>query len=258
MLDQLFRLPFLTGLLLTVIVALLGAYLRLRGEWMAALGLPHIAAAGGVAAVSLGLPLTLGAALTTASAAAIKSLLAGSGNSAFALMLILGWGAALTLSGHLAQGEVSAEELLGGQIYFTTAAHLYAALALAVACLLSLPWLNHRLLLQRFFPDHFRANRRPAWPHELLFAALLVMAVVLATVSLGALPAFALFFVPPWVAFGLVRQWKQGLVLTVALALAAYLLAFLLAILMDQPFGPTLTLLLALMAALRWAVQRPL
>lgn len=256
MLHQLFRLPFFTGLLLTLVVTLLGAWLRLRDEWLAALGLPHIAAAGGVAGTAVGLPLSLGAGLATASAAAIKALLARTGNSQFALMLILGWGGALFLAANAPHGEVSGDMLLRGQIYFTTPAHFQSALALAVVVVLCLPWLNHRLLLHRFFPDHFRANGRPVWPHELLFAALLVAAVVLATLSLGALPAFALFFVPPWVAFALATGWKRGLLLTLALGVASYLLAFVLAIQLDQPFGPTLALLLALLAGLRWLVPR--
>ena len=34
--DPLFRVPFLTGLLLAGLLPLIGMYLRLRGEWLAA------------------------------------------------------------------------------------------------------------------------------------------------------------------------------------------------------------------------------
>lgn len=39
--DPLFRVPFANGLLLALLLPLLGAYVRLRNEWLAALGLPR-------------------------------------------------------------------------------------------------------------------------------------------------------------------------------------------------------------------------
>ena len=251
MLDELFRIPFFTGLCLAVSSAVMGALLRLRDEWLAALGLPHLAAAGGVAGMPLGLPPTLGATLVTAAATFLKAVLGRTDNGHFALMLLLGWGGALFLAANIHQGEVMSEGLLQGQLYFSTPAHFYGALGLLIALGVSLPWLQRQLLIARFFPDHHSANQRPAWPHELLFAALLVMTVVLATLAVGALPAFALFFVPPWVAFALSRGWKQGMALSILIGVTVYLLAFFAALLLDQPFGPSLTLLLALSAALR-------
>jgi len=251
MLTELFRVPFITGLLLTVVITLTGAWLRLREEWLAALGLPHIAAAGGVLGTLIGLPVTLSAFLATGTAAGVKALATKASNSHFALMLILGWGAALMLAANSYQGEMIGEGLLRGQIYFSTLAHLFAAIALGLVVLGTFSWLNRRLLTQRFFPDHHSANGIARWPHELVFAAILVTAVVLGTLALGALPAFALFFVPSWVAFGLAAGWKQGLILSLIIGLSTYIAAFLLAILMDQPFGPTLTLLLSAVCLLR-------
>jgi len=54
LMTELFRIPFMTGLGLTLLISLMGAFLRLRDEWMAALGLPHLAAAGGIAALPWG------------------------------------------------------------------------------------------------------------------------------------------------------------------------------------------------------------
>lgn len=251
MLDQLFRMPFFTGLFLTISIALMGALLRLRDEWLAALGLPHVAAAGGVAGIPLGLPATLSATLATAAATGLKALFGRTDNGHFALMLVAGWGGALFLAANTHQGEMVSEGLMRGQLYFSTSGHFYGALGLVAALAISLPWLQRQLLLAQFFPDHHSANRRPIWPHELLFGALLVMTVVLATLAVGALPAFALFFVPPWVAFSLVSGWKQGLVVTVLIGVIVYVLAFFGALLLDQPFGPSLALLLVFTALLR-------
>ena len=38
LLDPLFRIPFLVGLLVSIVLPLMGALLRLREEWLAALG----------------------------------------------------------------------------------------------------------------------------------------------------------------------------------------------------------------------------
>ncbi|KAB2921217.1 MAG: ABC transporter, partial [Dechloromonas sp.] len=48
--SELFLVPFLTGLLLAVVLPLLGCYLRLRDEWLAALAYAHVTAAGALAA----------------------------------------------------------------------------------------------------------------------------------------------------------------------------------------------------------------
>jgi len=166
-------------------------------------------------------------------------------------MLILGWGGGLFLAANIHQGAVVGEGLLRGQLYFSGPMHLFTTLTVSGLFLATLPWLNRRLLTQRFFPDHFSANQKASWTHEAWFHLLLVATVVPGTLAMGALPVFALFFVPAWVAFPLARGWKQGLFFCVGIGVLAYLSAFFLAIVIDQPFGPTLTLILALTAVLR-------
>lgn len=256
LLDPMFRLPFLVGLLLAVSLSLLGAYLRMREEWLAALGLSHMAAAGGIAALPLGLPTLSGALVFAAVAALIKGLLTRASNNHYGLMLLFGWGGALMLAANTHQGVVVGEALLRGQLYFTSLPHLIAGGILFLVLMASLHWLSPRLLTERFFPDFYSANRIPAWPHRLLFGALVVLGAVLGTLAMGAIPAFALFFIPAWVAFVLVRGWRKALLLTVAIAVAVYVLAFILSMALDQPFGPTLTLCLALTAGLRLFASR--
>jgi len=156
-------------------------------------------------------------------------------------MLILGWGGGLFLAANIHQGAVVGEGLLRGQLYFSGPMHLFTTLTVSGLFLATLPWLNRRLLTQRFFPDHFSANQKASWTHEAWFHLLLVATVVPGTLAMGALPVFALFFVPAWVAFPLARGWKQGLFFCVGIGVLAYLSAFSLAIVIDQPFGPTLT-----------------
>jgi zinc/manganese transport system permease protein len=255
--DPLFRVPLANGLLLAFALPLLGGYLRMRGEWLAALGYSHLAAAGAVVALPLGAPMLLTASVAAASGATVKGLLPRATNSHYAGMVVLGWSASLILAANTHQGAVVAESVLRGQLYFTGVGHLLAAGLLLAVLLPCLPWLSPRLMLGRFFPDHFAANQLPAWRHRLLFGALVVWAAVLGTVALGAFPAFALFFVPAWVAFILATGWRRAMLLTVGIGVGAYLVAFVLAIGLDQPFGPVLAMVLALTSLGRVAGRGP-
>ena len=52
--SDLFLIPFLTGLGLAILLPLLGCYLRLRDEWLAALAYSHVSAAGALLAQTTG------------------------------------------------------------------------------------------------------------------------------------------------------------------------------------------------------------
>ena len=249
--DPLFRLPFATGLLLALVLALLGCFLRLRNEWLAALGYTQLAAAGGILGALAGLPVTAAAVALAGAGAAIKGLLRQPGNDHYVVLLLLGW--ALTLLGGAAlhHGEGLAQTLLHGNLYFTGTGHFLGLLGVGTALLVLLPWLSPRLLTERFFPDHFSANRIPAWRHVLVFDLLVVLAVALGATAVGVMAVFALVFIPPWVAFHLARGWREALLLAPALALGAYLAAFAVALLADLPFGPVLVATLLLLAPLR-------
>jgi len=254
--DPMFRQPFFIGLLLAISLSVIGAYLRMRDEWLAAMGLSHMAAAGGIAALPIGIPALVGALLFAGLAALIKGLLPRASNSHYGLMLILGWGGALMLAANTHQGEVVGEALLRGQLYFTSTPHLIGAIGLTLVLFASLNWLSPRLLTERFFPDYFSANRLAVWPHRLLFGVLVVFAAVLGTLAMGAMAAFAMFFIPPWVAFVLVQGWRKALLLTVILAISAYVAAFVLSMVLDQPFGPSLAVALVAVASLRLLANR--
>ncbi|MEY6431945.1 metal ABC transporter permease [Thioalkalicoccus limnaeus] len=254
--DPLFHLPFVTGLLLAPVAAVIGVYLRLRDEWLAALAYAQVAAAGGVLAVLIHAPVMLGALVAAGLAATLKGLLERAGNDHFVIFILVGWSLALVASAFSAHGEMIGKSLMDGQLYFTGIGHLWAAGLILGVAVLAMPWLSRRLLMSRFFPDHYSANDIPGWRHHLFFDLLVVAAVAVATTTYGVMAAFALVFVPAWIAWGLARGWFLVLLLTATIAIVAYLIAFVAAIALDQPFGPVMVLTLTLLSLLRLVSSR--
>ncbi len=253
--DPLFRLPLFTGLLLALLLPLIGVYLRLREEWLAALGLAQLAGAGALSGAALGLPLLAGSALGAVLGAGVKNLRKGLGNDAYAVMILLGWSLALLISANSPHGDELAHAVTDGQLYFTGTSHLWTAIGLFLLTLGLLPWLSPRLLRARFFPDYYRANGLPEWRYHLSFDLLAASALALATASIGLMAAFALVFIPAWVAFVFAQSWRWTLVWALAFGLLAYLSAFSLALWWDQPFGPVLVACCLSLAAVLWLGQ---
>jgi len=238
--DPLFRVPFANGLLLALVLPLLGAYVRLRNEWLAALGLAQVTAAGGVTAILLGIHPLAGALGAAVIAAGVKGRTERSGNDVYAVLLFFGWSAALLGAANSVRGEELSHALLEGQLYFSTGANLAGAVALLALVASAGPWLSKKLLLEHFFPDHLSANGQAPWRLHLAFDLLVAFSVALATESIGVMATFCLVFFPPWIAFRIAASWKRALVHSAGIAVTAYLAAFVLAILLDQPFGPVL------------------
>ncbi len=254
--DPLFRVPFLNGLLLALVVPLLGAYVRLRGEWLAALGLAQVTAAGGVLAALVGFHPLAGALGAAALGAGVKGRTEKSGNDVYAVLLLFGWAAALIGAANSVQGEELSHALLDGQLYFTGWANLLGILGLGAVVAAALPWLSRRLLLERFFPDHLTANGVSAWRFHLAFDLLVAMAVALTTESIGVMATFCLVFFPPWVAFRIASGWRRALVWIAVLSVVPYLVAFTAAIVLNQPFGPVFVASLVATGPLRLLSRR--
>jgi zinc/manganese transport system permease protein len=250
-LDPLFRLPLATGLLLAVALPLVGAGLRLRRQWLASLGVAQMAAAGGVAGALLHAPVLLLAVLGAAVAGLVRTLARPARNEHYVVMLLAGWAAVLLLSLRGHDAGATADQLLNGQLYFTGMPQLIAAALLVAGLLLSGGWLTPRLLVARLFPDHYSANRRPVWPHELAFEVLLIAAVVLGIGTMGLMATFGMLFVPPWVAFRLMRGWYAALLGSVVIGLLALITGFAAALAFDLPFGPALVAALVLAVPFR-------
>jgi len=258
--DPLFLTPFLTGLAYALLLPLLGAYLRLRDEWLAALAFAQTAAAGALLAMGAGLPLAIGGVAAAMAAALLKNLFEGAARgvqgTAYAMLLVGGWGVSVLLVANLPLAERLGHALFDGQLYFAERTQLAIALAALVAVGALLAHLSRGLLLCQFFPDFFGARGHSARRVHVLFDLLVAGALAVATMSVGVMAAFALIFVPPLVAWQWSRSWRASLALAVATGAVSYLLAFALALAADQPFGPVLALFLVVVALVSGGLQR--
>lgn len=248
--DPMFRVPLLAGLLAAAVLPLLGCYLRLRGEWLAALGLAHVAAAAHLTGAALQLPLLVSGAAGAALAVGLKQLLRREGNGGYALMMLGGWSVLFLVAANTPLGESLSHALADGQLYFATPEQLLALGVGGGAVLALTPWWNRRLLRARFFPAHEAANRLPGWRWHLSFDLAVALLLALATGAIGLMAAFALVFLPPWLAFRLAPHWKAGVALAVGAGVTGYLIAFALALHYDQPFGPVLVAVLLALTTL--------
>ena len=249
---ELFLIPFLTGLACAIVLPVLGCYLRLRDEWLAALAYSHVAAAGALLALLAGVPPALGGLSMAALAGAGRRLFAQrlSGGASDALLLVGGWAITVLLAANAPMAERMGHALFDGQLYFSGSQELWPVAIGGVVALLALRALSSRLLLARVYPDLFRLRGLPAWPIQIGFDLMAALCLAMATMSLGVMGAFALVFIPPWLAFRRAANWRSGLRWSLAIGVVAYVAAFALALGLDQPFGPVLALLLVLVGLL--------
>jgi zinc transport system permease protein len=248
--NELFAVPFLTGLVLALLLPVLGAYLRLRDEWLAALAYAHVAAAGALLALVSGAAPALGGVLAAGLAGAAKRLVAIRlpGGAGYAVALLGGWALAVLLAANHPLAERLGHTLFDGQLYFADATQLGVITATCAGGLLVLQRLSRQLLLARLYPDFFRLRGLRTWPGEGGFDVLAAVLLALATMGIGVMGAFALVFIPPWIAFRRAGNWRAGIIWSMVIGVAAYVIAFALALALDQPFGPVLALMLAAVA----------
>lgn len=244
--NEIFLIPFLTGLGLAVVLPLLGCYLRLRDEWLAALAYSHVAAAGALIALVAGFAPAVGGVAAAGLAGAGKRLFSRrlAGGASYALLLLGGWAVAVLLAANHPMAERLGHALFDGQLYFSGSEQLWLVAMGGALALLILRALSKQLLLLHVYPDFFRIRGVRAWPTQTGFDVLAALALALATMSMGVMGAFALVFIAPWLAFRRAGNWRRGLLLSLFIGVAAYVVAFLLALGLDQPFGPVLALLL--------------
>jgi zinc transport system permease protein len=247
--DPLFRVPFAAGLLLALVLPIVGVLLRLRDEWLAALGLAHLAGASGLVGLAAGIPAVLGAPLGALAGGLLKSLGRFRGNTVYALMILVGWAATFLVAANTTLGSAMGHALVEGQLYFAGNTHLASVLVYTAAAIALLPRMIPVLVRARLFPGLATPQDRSAsW--QLGFDVLAALGMAVGTGTLGLMAAFALVFVPPWVAFQHASHWRACLAISAGLGTASYVLAFATALLWDQPFGPTLVAVLVVLASL--------
>lgn len=254
--DPLFRIPFITGLLLAALLPLLGTLLMLREEWLAALGLAHLAAASALLGLAAGVPAVIGGTAGALLGGTAKTLFSARGNAAYGFMILIGWAAMLLVAANTAIGDSLGHAMIDGQLYFATTVDLGVTLTLVILSTALLPWLGVRLLRARFFPRYEQANALPAWRWHLGMDLLAAAGMAVGTATLGLMGAFALVFVPAWLAFRFAPSWRWTLIISAVIGIGGYLVAFLLALSLDQPFGPVLVAVLIAMTAVTATVAR--
>lgn len=252
---SLFWPAFLTGLAFAVFLPVLGCYLRLRDETLAALAYAQVGAAGALGAMAVQLPLSAGGLGAALAAAGIKQGAAqdvpvSQRSTVYALLLVLAWGVGVLLTSNLPLAERLGHALFDGQLLLNGGDDLLWSLLACAAGLGVLFALSRSLLLARLFPDMWR-QRHAGWRAlNLVFDGLAALMIALATMRLGVMAVFAMLLVSPWLAFGRAASWREARWQAMGLSVFAYALAFVLALYADQPFGPVLALTLMGMAGL--------
>lgn len=237
--DPLFRVPFATGLLLALVLPVVGVLLRLRDEWLAALGLAHLAGASGLVGLAAGIPAILGAPLGALAGGLLKSFGRFRGNTIYALMILLGWAVTLLVAANTTLGSALGHALVEGQLYFAGSTHLTGALVYTVIAIVVLPRMMPVLVRARLLPGLSTSqDRSTGW--QLVFDLLVALGMAVGTGTLGLMAAFALAFVPAWLAFRLATHWRQALWLAVLFGTSTYVGAFFVALRFDQPFAPVM------------------
>ena len=172
--DPVFAQPFLTGLAYAVLLPLVGAYLRLRDEWLAALAFAQTAAAGALLAMLAGVPLLLGGLLAGLAAAGLKHKVdeaaRGVQGATYALLLVAAWALAILLVANQPLAERLGHALFDGQLYFTGRDHLIVAGICIVVAGVALRHLSRDLLLGvsvpygpgKFIASYIRKDDRTA------------------------------------------------------------------------------------------------
>lgn len=238
--DPLFRTPFLVGLVMSVVLPLLGNLLRLRDEWLAALGLAYLAGASGLIGLTFGLPVVLGAPLGALAGAVLKAFGHFRGNTIYALMVTVGWSTTMLVAANSSVGSVFGHALVEGQLYFAGSVHLGAAVIVGVLTAIALPHLSPVLIRARLLPGHQLSRQKTTGRFHFLFDVLVACGMAIGAGTLGLMAAFALAFVPPWAAFGIAHNWRHCQWISVGIGVVTYVSAFGVALVFDQPFGPVL------------------
>lgn len=245
---DLFGPAFVTGLAFAVYLPLLGCYLRLRDETLAALAFAQIGAAGALGAMATHLPLTAGGLGAATAAAGIKQTVSTQARTAsqrstlYALLLILGWAISVLLTSNLPLAERLGHALFDGQLLLNGGEDILISLIVCIMGICILNMLSRRLLLAQLFPDIWRLQTRQwRWLHT-GFDILAAISIALATMRLGVMAVFALVLITPWVAFQRAPSWRKSNWLASLLAIAAYCIGFGVSLWLDQPFGPMVVL----------------
>ncbi len=254
--DTLFIMPFLSGFLVAAVLSVFGVLLRLRDEWLAALGFAHLAGASALIGMAVHIPAVFSATFGAVIGAIIKTISHFRGGTVYALMILAGWSITLLVAANTRLGGSLGHAMVEGQLYFSGFSYLMAATMLVIVMAVGLYWLMPIVIRHRLFPGQDAANQRPTWRWRLAFDLITGLSMAIATATVGLMAAFALAFIPPWIAFRTAKNWRQTLIISFCFGMVGYIASFVLALWLDQPFGPVLVALLLIAAIILHVVDR--
>lgn len=253
-----FAAPFAAGLALSLTLPLLGMYLKLHGENLAALAYAQVAAAGALLSVFIALPVWLcglvGATLAALSQPKLIALMntKPTGNDStqhgftlHALFFVGGWCAVVLLVNSHPAAESLGRSLFDGQLYFVDKTTAIISVAAAVFTIYLVKLLGAGNLLARLYPA---LNTRQQGRIKLIFSALSAMILTFTTLNMGIMAAFALVLIPPWLAYRHAQSWRSALLAASLGGGLMYCVAFAVATWVDQPFGAIFALVMLIVA----------
>ncbi len=254
--DPLFYMSWTTGFFLSLLLPVIGLYLRLRDEWLAALGLAQVSAAGGLVAFGLGAPVMAGSAIAALAIATLKHI-SNTNNTAYAFMIIGGWSLTFLIAANTALGESLGHALIQGQLYFVQKPEAITSFLLCMAGLMMLRGCSTILLRARLFPHYEQLNEKHAPRWSLLFDILVAISMGVGTASIGLMCAFTMAFVPAWLAFKLSASWKHATGFAIGFNVLGFVTGLACAILLDQPYGPTQVCVYLILAVMTLIILNP-
>ncbi len=240
MLDSFWLWPFLSGLGAAVLLGLAGASLFIRSASLQGLVIAQGAAAGGILATALTLPILPVAFLLAGASYWWVQYAVRLKPERILLIFLLGGALINALLANTTHLHTSADRWLAGDIYYVGRGDAFWLLTLSGLTLVLIPVLRNVWQKSQLAPDCFGP---PLTVLQRLPEALWLLCVVVLSSYLLGLPAslFLLLF-PAWLS----AYWSRGLSpflwWSIFLSVLLFLLAWFTALWFDQPFAPVLIL----------------
>lgn len=254
MLDSFWFWPFWSGLGSAVLLGLAGASLFLRSASLQGLVVSQSAAAGGILASALVLPVLPGAMLLAGLVYWHVQYAKRLKPERILLFFLLCGASVNALLANMTHLHAAAERWLSGDIYYISRDDALWLLLLIAATFALYPRL-HRVWLQSQLAPDIVGPRLSVW-QRMPEAIWLLSVLVLSSYLLGTPAAVFMLLLPPWLAAYWSKCFRSFLILSVLICSLIYLLAWHVALWLDQPFAPLLILGGSLLGAVAYGIRK--
>jgi zinc/manganese transport system permease protein len=232
------RMAFAAAAIVAFVAGPIGYFLVLRGQTFAGHALAHVGFTGATGAVLIGLSPLGGLILLTVAAGVGMGLLGerlAQRDVAIGIVLALSLGLGLLFLHYFTAFATQATALLFGNVLAVDRDTVWALLGLGIVSLAALAFISRPLLFDTLQPELAAAKGVPRRLVAVLFLAIVGLAVAETAQIVGVLLVFALMVGPAATAQRLTTNILGGVLLAVALALAASWLGLTLAYYTDWP-----------------------